>query len=141
MRYSHIIAFFFALILCLPAKAQLGTKEKKLISRYKKRNVVQKMRARRGFHEIMFKIDRDLLLVVRIREEDTRAVMLNYSKPSPSIDSTFYAQAVEESFRDFLPEIQYTSQDDYERRTCLYNSDKSQLVMRIHGQSSEDYPP
>lgn len=136
--------YFFSLILIVvslsSSRAQLGLKENILTEKFGKNTIRRTTPAQAGFHDVMYEISPGYFLLAKIRETDSLTVLLSYSMRNPSISKQVYTKILKESFTSFKPSRKFTSQDPFDRRTCHYNPETQEMVMRIHGSQRKEFP-
>ncbi|MEZ4826121.1 MAG: hypothetical protein R3C61_07480 [Bacteroidia bacterium] len=120
--------------------AQLGISEHILTEKYGKQTIRRTTPSAEGYHDIMFEINPGYFLLAKVRESDSLTVLLSYSMRNPAIGKQTYNKIVKESFSSFKPEKKFTSKDPFDLRTCHYNPEAGEMVMRIHGSRQKEFP-
>ncbi|MEZ4771906.1 MAG: hypothetical protein R3D00_01910 [Bacteroidia bacterium] len=140
MPFRYIFSLMLLVLILPPARAQLGLKEDVLTEKFGKNSIRRTTPAQAGFHDIMYEINPGYFLLAKIRETDSMTVLLSYSMRNPSISKQVYSKILRESFSTFKPSRKFTSQDPFDRRTCHYNPETKEMVMRIHGSQRKEFP-
>ncbi|MDX2246234.1 MAG: hypothetical protein SF052_05640 [Bacteroidia bacterium] len=142
MRFYYCVFFLLWITITLsdPVYAQLGLTADSLTARFGEQTIRRKTPVQSGFFDIMYETRPGYFLLAKIRETDSTTVLLSYSSRNPSIDKNLYNYALRESFPAFKASRKFTSQDPFDRRTCHYNPEKGEMVMRIHGSARREFP-